>query len=190
MAETNKVRFGLSNVHIGTYTVGDNGTVTMGDPVAQKGAVSLTLDPETAESVFYADNERYYVEDEDNGFTGELEMAKFDDNFLTTFMNYVAMTGGGIGQVFGAPKKKVYIAFEIAGDKHARRTILYNVSLGNISFSHNTTEDTKDPQTETLPITVVGDEKTRLGKATFNEGDTQYSTLFTTPSAPALPVSA
>lgn len=187
MSETNKVRFGLSNLHIGTYTVAANGTVTMGSPVAQTGAVSLTLDPETAESVFYADNEKYYVEDEDNGFTGELETAKFDDDFLTTFLNYVAMSGGGVGQVANRTKPKVYIAFEIAGDVHARRTILYNVTLGNISFSHSTTEDTKEPQTETLPFTVLGDDKTKLVKATFNYGDTQYSTLFTAPTAPTLP---
>lgn len=187
MADTNKVRFGLSEIHVGLYTEGANGTVTMGAPFAQKGAVSLTLDPETAESVFYADNEKYYVQNKDNGFTGELETAKFDDEFKTTFLNYVAMTGGGVGQVKTMSTKKVYIAFQVEGDVKARRTILYNVDLGQITFNHSTTEDTNEPQTESLPITVIGDNKTGLVKASFEDGDTQYSTLFTQPAAPALP---
>ena len=187
MADGNKVRFGLSNVRFGLYTVGEDDAVTMGAPGAQKGAVSLTLDPETAESVFHADNQIYYQENKDNGFTGELEMAKFDDAIKTTFLNYVSMTGGGIGQVKTMPTKKVYIAFQIEGDVQARRTILYNVSLGQISFNHATTEDTNEPTTETLPITVIGDNKTGLVKASFETGDTQYDTLFTQPAAPALP---
>ena len=37
----NKVEFGISELHVGTYTVGEGGVVTMGTPYAQKGAVSL-----------------------------------------------------------------------------------------------------------------------------------------------------
>ena len=55
----NKVTFGLSNVHIGKYEVGSDGTVTLGTPMALPGAVSLSLDPETLEIEFYADNVKY-----------------------------------------------------------------------------------------------------------------------------------
>lgn len=185
MAETNKVRFGLSHIAVCEYTEGQGGTVTLGTPMEIPGAVNLTLDPETAESVFYADNERFYVEDADNGFTGDLEMAKFPDNFLTSYMNYGVMTGGGIGQFKNKAKKKVCILFEIDGDVHKRRNILYNVSLGNINVEHATTEDTKEPTTETLNYTAIGDNKTGLIKASYNEGDTAYSTMYTTPPIPA-----
>lgn len=187
MAETNKVRFGLSHIAAGTYTVGTNDTVTLGTPMEIPGAVSLSLDPETAESVFYADNQRYYVEDSDNGFTGDLEMAAFPDAFKTAFMNYGAMVGGGIGQYKNISKKPIYLIFEVSGDRHARRTILYNVSLGNITVEHSTTEDTKEPTTESLNITVNGDNKTGLIKATYNDGDTVFSTIYSTPPVPAAP---
>lgn len=184
MSDNNKVRFGLSNVHVGTYTVGANGAVTLGTPYAQKGAVNLTLDPESEENVFYADNMRYYVDSQDNGFSGELETAKFDDQFKTQFLNYVAMAGGGVGQYKNKSNAKVYLAFEVQGDVQARRTIFYNVTLGQISLEHGTTEDTAEPSTETLPITVIGDNATGLVSASYEPGDTPYATIFTEPPVP------
>ena len=45
MADNNKVEFGISNLHVGTYT-DTNGVVTLGTPYAQKGAGSLSIEPE------------------------------------------------------------------------------------------------------------------------------------------------
>ena len=36
-----KVEFGLSNVHVGAYEVGEDGQVTMGEPMKIPGAVGL-----------------------------------------------------------------------------------------------------------------------------------------------------
>lgn len=182
-----KVRFGLSNIHIGTYTVGDNGTVTLGESVAQEGAVNLTLDPESEENVFYADNVRYYVTNQDNGFSGSMEVAKFDDAIKTAFLGYVALDGGGIAHVKGASKPKVYIAAQAEGDAQGRRFILYNVTLGQIQFEAATTEDTVEPATETIDITVTGDNKTGITMAEYPKDATAYNTLFTNPPVPALP---
>ena len=107
-----KVRFGISNVHVGLYTVSDQGVVTMGTPVHIPGAVSLSMDPESEQNVFYADNVAYYTGYSDNGYTGELVMALFPDTFLTTFMNYVELADGGIAEVKGRTKPAVYIAFQ------------------------------------------------------------------------------
>ena len=38
----NKVEFGISNLHIGTYTVDTGGNVTLGSPYHQPGAVSFS----------------------------------------------------------------------------------------------------------------------------------------------------
>lgn len=188
MADGNKVRFGLSDVHVGTYT--DNaGTVTLGTGQAIPGAVSLNLDPEVAESIFHADNVKYFVKNQSNGYTGDLVMAKFPDSFKTAFMNYVAMTGGGTGETKLLGNKPVYISFEVQGDKQARRTILYNVELGAITEEHNTVEDEIEVQTESLNINVVGDNTTGLVKVSYETGDSAYSTLFSNPPVPALPAS-
>lgn len=187
MADTNKVRFGLSNLYFGTYTVGTTGTVTLGSPFAVPGAVSLNLDPDTEETVFWADDVKYYVTNADNGFTGEVEVAAFTDEFKTTFMNYLTLADGGIAQIKGMDNKTCYVMFQSEGDAQKRRGILYNVTLGQISRNYQTLEGTKEPQTATLSITVTGDNATGITRTSYTEAASGYSTLFTNPPAPALP---
>ena len=78
----NKVKFGLSNVHIAKITEQD-GQITYGIPIALPGAVSLTADPEGDTTPFYADNIKYYIAVANNGYTGELEIAMTPEEFLT-----------------------------------------------------------------------------------------------------------
>ena len=90
--DTNKVEFGISNLYIGTYT-DTNGTVTLGTPYHQKGAVNLSLEPDGDDNDFYADNVKYWSGFSDNGFTGEIEVAKFDLEAKKQFFGYVQTTG-------------------------------------------------------------------------------------------------
>ena len=60
MSEENKVRFGLSNVHVGTVTLSD-GTPSFSIPKKYPGAVKLTMDAEGETNTLYADNIAYYV---------------------------------------------------------------------------------------------------------------------------------
>lgn len=183
----NKVVFGLENVHVCTYTVGQDGTVTLGTPMHVPGAVSMSLESETEENTMYADNVKYFTSYSDNGFTGELEMAMFDDDFKTTFLGYVELDNGGIAQVKGGTNPAVCIMFESKGDAEKRRGILYNVALGAISREYSTTTENVEPVTATLPFTVTGDNGTGIVKAEFAPTASAYATLFTTPPVPALP---
>ena len=183
----NKVLFGVSNLHFGTYTVAADGTATLGTPVKVPGTVNISLDAEAEENSFYADNVKYFSSYSDNGYTGEIENALFPDSFKTAFLNYVALADGGIAQVKGEQSDPVYFMFQAEGDEEARRCIFYNVSLGAISREYATTEDTIEPQTATLPFTVNGDNKTGIIRAAYGPSSAAYDTLFTTPPAPVLP---
>ena len=182
----NKVVFGLENVHFCTYTVGTGGTVTLGTPMHVPGAVNMSLESESEENVFYADNVKYYTSYSDNGFTGELEMAAFPDDFKTTFMNYQALTDGGIAQIKGVKNKDVCIIFESKGDAQHTRGILYNVALGAITREYSTTNESDEPVTATLAFTVNGDNGTGIVQAKYDPEATAYATLFTDPPVPAL----
>lgn len=183
----NKVMFGVSNLHIGLYNVAADGTVTLGTPVHVPGTVNISLEAESEENKFYADNTVYWSGYSDNGLSGEIENALFDDTFKTTFMNYVALTGGGIAQIKGQQNKPVYIVFQSEGDQEARRMIMYNVALGQITREYATTEDTVEPATATLPYTVNGDSGTGITRVSYAPDDADYDNLFTTPPVPALP---
>ena len=182
----NKVEFGISNLHVFTYTVGSGGTVTLGTPYHQPGAISFSPEQDSNENTLNADNIVYWSEYSEGPFNGDLEVALFDDEFKTQFLGYANFNGGGIAQVKNATKPSVGIAFEIDGDQEKRRAVFYNCSLGAITRSYKTIGDEKEPATETIPVTCTGDNGTGITKVTFKPEDTAYDTLFTAPPVPAL----
>lgn len=181
----NKVEFGISQLHVGTYE-DNNGTITLGTPYHQKGAVSFSPEEQSEQNNFYADNIVYWSGYSGGTLEGDLEVAMFDDAFKTQFLGYKALTNGGLANVKNPTKPSVYIAFQVEGDDESRRVILYNCSLGGITREYNTIEESKEPTTETLPITCVGDNPSGVTMAVFKEDDAGYSTLFTAPTAPVL----
>lgn len=186
MADNNIVEFGISDLYIGTYSVGAGGTVTLGTPYHQAGAVSLSVEPQEESNEFYADNVIYWSGYSNNGFSGELEVARFDTDAKKKFFGYRTTATSGIAQVKTSTKPKVFIAFETQGDAEARRVIMYNVALGNINREFSTITENKEPVTETCDITVIGDNGTGITIASYKPGDASYSTLFTAPPTPAL----
>lgn len=183
----NKVEFGISELHVGTYSVDGGGTVTLGTPYHQKGAISFSPEENSEQSTFYADNIAYWSGYSGGSIEGDLEVAMFDDQFKTDFLGYKTLTDGGLANVKNAVKPNVYIAFQVEGDAESRKVILYNCSLGAITREYNTIEENKEPTTETLPITCTGDSATGVTMAVYKKGDAGYDTLFTSPSAPAFP---
>lgn len=185
-ADNNKVEFGLSQLHICTYTVAADNTVTLGTPYHQKGAVSLSVEAESDSNDFYADNVKYWSGFSDNGFTGSIKVAKFDTDFKTQFLGYQTLADGGVASIKGATKPNVAIMFETAGDVENRRVIMYNCALGAITREYSTIEESKEPVTESLDITVTGDNGTGITMVSYKPADTGYATLFTNPPVPDL----
>lgn len=182
----NKVEFGISQLHIATYTVGEGSTVTLGTPYHQAGAVSFSPEVQTEQNTFYADNVAYWSGYSGGTLEGDLEVAMFDDAFKTQFLGYVALTNGGLANVKNATKPNVAIFFQVEGDSESRRVALYNCSLGAISREFATIEESKEPATETLGVTCIGDNATGVTMAVFKPADAGYATLFTAPTAPAI----
>ena len=181
----NKVEFGISNLYVGTYSVDTTGTVTMGTPYHQAGAISFSPEEQSESSNFYADNVIYWSGYSGGTFEGDLEVAKFDDAFKTQFLGYVQKASdGGLAVVKNATKPNVWIAFQLEGDSESRRCIFYNCSLGGITREYSTIEESKEPATETIAVTIAGDNKTGISMVSYNQATSGYSTLFTNPPAP------
>lgn len=183
---SNKVEFGISQLHVGTYVVDDQGAATLGTPYHQKGAVSFSPEEQSDKNTFYADNIAYWAGYSGGEFEGDVEVAMFDDAFKTQFLGYKTLTNGGLANVKGSTKPNVYIAFQVEGDEESRRVILYNCALGAIKREFNTIEDKKEPTTESLGITCTGDPSTGVTIASFKPEDAGYATLFSAPTAPAI----
>ena len=169
--------------HVVLYRPNESGVYTGG--VAWNGVTAINESPSGADSnPIYADNIKYWSGYTGGTFEGDLEVAIFDDEFKTQFLGYRELTSGGLATVKNATKPNVYVAFEFEGDKEHRKAIFYNCALGGINREYNTIEESKEPVTETLSVTVIGDNGTGVTKAVFAPTDTGYATLFTAPTAP------
>lgn len=186
-----KVRFGLSNVYISKLTESDSG-YTWAVPVAMPGAVSITLDAEGDQNTFYADNMAYYVTSTNNGYTGELEMALYPDWFLEEYLGYVKDTSGNLIEDASVTVGTFAMLFQFENDVKNTRHCLYKVTPSRPSIEGETTEDSSEPQTETMDITIspitVDGHKFVKKKTTEETEETDYNAWFT--DAPAVPTLA
>ena len=96
MPDKNKVEFGISNLHIGTFSTDESGQATLGAPYHLPGAKTLTLNPEGESSDAYADNVKYRAGFSDNGFSGSLEVMRFTTEFKKQFAGYKVLDDGGL----------------------------------------------------------------------------------------------
>lgn len=178
----NKVKFGLSNVHIAKITYGDDGngnpTITYGTPFAILGAVNLTLDAEGESSDFFADNTKYFSASANNGYSGSLEVALINDTFRTTILGETADTKGALVENKDDTISDFALGFQIEGDSKGRRFWFYNVSATRPSTASQTIETSKEPITDTLNITASaritdGAIKVFMEESTSNTADYQ-----------------
>ena len=150
----NKVQFGLSNVWFALLNLGENGDATFGTPHKHPGAVNLTLEPSGSDTPFYADNIVYYTASANQGYTGTLEMALFDEWFQTNVLGNTLDENGVMVENSNINPKPVAILYQVEGDEEAARRVLYNVQVSRGSDTAATKGETTEPQTSTVNITV------------------------------------
>jgi len=151
--EKNKVKFGLNNVHIAKITE-TNGTITYATPIAIPGAVGLSADPEGDTTPFYADNIKYYISTSNQGYTGDLEIAITPEEFLTEILGQVKDKNGAIIESADNINARFALMGEIEGDIKKRRFVYFDCTATRPSAEAKTNEESKEPQTDTISITM------------------------------------
>lgn len=155
----NKVQFNLKKVHyaILTTTVGTGGVITntFGTPVHVPGAVSLSLEARGEVTPFYADGITYYQSIANNGYEGDLEMAKIPDAMLKDVWGLTAGTTSKVLTENAAVEPKPFaLLFQIDGDADEEYYVVYNCMGTRPAISSETNTDTKEPKTQTSSITA------------------------------------
>ena len=128
----NKVKFGLKNCHYALVTLADDGTATFGTPVAMPGAVSLSLDAEGENEPFYADDSVYYMVSDNNGYSGDLELALIPESFLTDIMHETEDSNGVLYENKDVEPEHFALLFEYG--RPEEDPPLYVLLLGEPSF--------------------------------------------------------
>jgi phi13 family phage major tail protein len=157
MADTNKVKYGISRLAVAKYTppatVG--GIPTWDKPIMWPGAKSLTEDAQSSESTFFADNMKYWGSFQSNGMTGTVEVAKIIEDIGVILWGWAIDTIGGIASGSPGSGDNFAILYQREGDITPERSVIYCCSAGDPSSEANTTEDTTEPQTFTADYTAV-----------------------------------
>jgi phi13 family phage major tail protein len=149
----NKVVFGLENVYVAMIT--DEDTPTYGTPTHIPGAVNLTLSPEGDSSTFYADNVAYYTSTQNNGYTGELEMALVPDSVLADMLGWGIDDADMLVEIADAEPTPFALMFEVTGNDVNKRYVLYKCVASRPKEEHATKGEKSDPATTTLALTIT-----------------------------------
>lgn len=150
----NKVKYGLKNVYYALATISDvDHSATYGTPVAIPGAVSLTLSAEGELTPFRADNINYWIGNSNNGYTGDLEIALIPKSFKVDVLGMVEDSGALVETVSGNAVPFA-LMFQFEGDKNETRYVFYNVTASRPEVAGQTTQETIEPQTETISMSA------------------------------------
>lgn len=155
MAE-NKVRFGLKNVYYAVLTESsDNTNNTYATPVAVPGAVNLTMDSNGTDGTFYADNVAYYKTFANNGYSGELEMARVNDDMMKDVWG-MTVENGILTEKTGIQPKPFALLFQIEGDQKEELHVLYRVvPTSKPSMGSQTVGEEVEPVTQTFSFDAL-----------------------------------
>lgn len=183
MANTNKVKYGLTNVYyaVATISASDN-TATYGTPKRLPGAVNLTMDHQGDANTFYADNIAFFTMQGDAGYSGTLEIAQITDDFRKDILGEVEDANGCLTEVANAPTVPFALLFQFDGDSKNTRHALYNCTASKPSISGETNTESITPKTDTLNLTAAPVHNNSLNADVFKSralvGDAPYADWF------------
>ena len=165
--EKSKVKFNIKNVH---YAVIEEGG-SFGTPVAMPGAVSLSLEQQGEITPFYADGIVFYQSASNGGYSGDLEVALVPDEFRKDVLQEEEDTNKVLFENANKNGKSFALGFQIDGDKEPTLFWFFKCTATRPNVESETTEDTKEPGTDTITISCAPDEngdvraKTQAGVA-------------------------
>lgn len=192
----NKIKYGLKNVHYAVATIAADGSATYESPVAIPGAVSLSMEPQGDNTPFYADNIVYWTGVANNGYQGDLEIARVPDSFKIDVLGYIVSGNGMLVENANAPAVHFAFMFQFEGDEKATRHVMYNCTAARAAAAGNTKAESVEPQTESMTITATTvyvealDTDVVKSETYASTSDTLYNAFFeavTMPTAPVTP---
>ena len=152
----NKVHYALTNVYIATLEMDlETSTVTFGNPKRLLGAVSMDLSAQGDVIKLRADGMDYYVVNSNNGYQGDLNIARIPDWFRRDILgDTISATDKVLVETTTQEPKAFAMLFEFLGDVKGTRHVLYNCAASRPNIKGENKDNLKDPDTDTLSLTA------------------------------------
>lgn len=174
---TNKVTFGLKNVHYAPLEIVD-GQPSFGQPVPMPGAVELTHEPRGDMVEFYADDMLYYSASNNQGYDGTLSIANIPEDFLINALGEEKNSDGVLNEIQDAKSKPFAFLFEFDGDEKAVRHVMYNCTASRPNVSSSTKTNSVEPNANELTFVAsaleIGGKRLVKTKTTSDTSNSVY----------------
>lgn len=182
----NKVQFGLKNAHYAVAT-DDGEKLTYGVPIALRGSVEISMDPEGETNPFYADDTNFYNSTSNQGYSGKLTVALVTDDFREQVLGEQYDDNGLLVEGNDSHQHPFALMFEFDGDQSATRHVLYNVTATRPAISGKTKEDKTEPDTQELNFSASPNPYTNKTKAktTVKTSKEVFDSFYTKVQEPA-----
>jgi phi13 family phage major tail protein len=151
---SNKVTFGLTNVHYSMATVGENNVWVFSSPKRLIGAQEITTEAIGGSTQVYADDKVIATLVGNAGTSVTLKFSEIDDNFKKDVFGFKTDTQGNLVEVINNETKTFALGYEIQGDIHARRIWYFLCTATPIADGSKTKADSIEANAITLNITA------------------------------------
>lgn len=179
MANKNKVQYGLKNVHYAGVKYDElTGEPTYSKPIPWPGAIEMVLDPAGDLYKLKADNIDYYVNQNNQGYSGNFKSALIPDDFRIAHLGETLNSDGTISEYANSQSTPYALIFQFEGDVNATRYILYHCVSGRTTLG-SVTKDGGEVNTSDLTVTASPRPHDELIKHKAEKGSTQYDNWFT-----------
>lgn len=196
----NKYHYDVKNCHYCPGVYNDDGTITFGETVKKlPGLMSMDMGADGDMKKVRADGIDYIVIASNNGYSGNLNFVKIDDEFRVDCLGEkVDETTGIQYEDADADPKPYALMGEFKGDKEGIRWIYYNCTSARPGQAGDNKDNQKEPDTEQLPVTAsplpvqIGDEDVNIvrGGITKSMNETTFNNWFSKVIIPGTEVAA
>lgn len=176
----NKVVYGLENAYYAKLTFESGGAPTFATPVRLPGAVELSLEPQSNEVTFAADNDaNYFQEEENQGYSGKLTIANVPLSFYKDILGEEEnSTDGTMIEYADAKFSPFALLFQFDGDTTKTRHVLYYCSASRVTIASKTGKDISGAELNIIAKQLVKDNKKYIKSKTTSDQSTKYNGWF------------
>ena len=173
-----KIKYGIKDCWFAKATIAADGSATYGTVTKIPGARSFNMDADGETTEYYADDQKYFVQQANNGYAGTMTFAMLPEAFLTEILGMVKDSKNNLFEDPDVQTEHFAIGGIYSTDSKKRKFVFYNVVASRPADNHTTKEQTITPDEDVLNLTA-----SPIFNSGLNRWMTKLSTTETTSDA-------